>query len=64
MCMTVEALVLFLSILSEDRIELGTNSVTVNAEVGPVVYEKIGTMWCSERPRSEEMLRLVYGDPV
>ncbi len=64
MCMTVEALMLFLSILSEDRLEFGDRRVTVNAEVGPVVYEQMGEMWCSERPKSEEMLRLAFGEPV
>ncbi|GGE47723.1 hypothetical protein [Actibacterium pelagium] len=60
MCISIEALVLFLSFLPQDRILIAEDRVIVNADIGRVVYEPTGDLWCAERPRSEEMLEVVF----
>ena len=50
MCLTTEALALFLSILSEGAIEREPGRITVTAEVRTAVWERQGDTWCTEVP--------------
>lgn len=50
MCLTPQALALFLSMLPSDRIESDTRAVTVLADIGPAVWTPVGDKWCTQAP--------------
>ena len=51
MCLTTQALALFLSLLPADRIETGDHGVTINADAGPATWTLVADKWCTEAPQ-------------
>ncbi len=56
MCLTTEALALFLSILSTGAIIREPGRITVAAEVRTAVWERQGDTWCTEVPDADTSL--------
>lgn len=46
MCLTVEALVVFLNLLPPDIVTTGADMITVHAQTGDTVWEADGDIWC------------------
>ena len=56
MCLTAEALMLFLSILPEDRIDVGFDRVVIRAETRDAVWVAEGERWCTDAPVRTERI--------
>lgn len=54
MCLTAQALALFLSMLPSDRIESDTHTVTILADVGPAIWVPVADKWCTEAPSDHQ----------
>lgn len=50
MCLTPEALFLFISVLSSDIVEVSDERVTIDAEVGLVTWDFFEDQWCTVAP--------------
>lgn len=50
MCLTPEALHLFLSLLSPEIVDVSRDLVIVRAETQNAVWEPVGSRWCTEAP--------------
>ena len=51
MCITSQALVVFLNLISQDMIEITSDTIIVHAETQDTVwYAAAGDRWCVERP--------------
>lgn len=46
MCLTTQAMFLFVSMLSSDIIEPAATHIRINAEAGAVVWQYDGENWC------------------
>lgn len=62
MCLTSEALFLFLSLLSPDIVERSEDRIVVHAEVRDAVWLAREDKWCSAAPRIDAALRLRAGE--
>ncbi|MBV0912297.1 hypothetical protein [Anianabacter salinae] len=58
MCITAEALALFLNLLSPEIIETRPGQVLVHATEGTAVWEKQEDLWCTKAPQDEAAARL------
>lgn len=56
MCLTAEALMLFLSILPEDRIDVGFDRVVIRAETRDAIWIAEGERWCTDAPVRTERI--------
>ncbi|EPX85139.1 hypothetical protein [Salipiger mucosus] len=61
MCLTTQALFLFLSLLPEDRLEVTPDRITVRAEVRDAVWLAKGEQWCTSAPQLDATIRLKRG---
>ncbi len=52
MCLTTQALLLFLSLLPEERIEMTESRVVIRAETGAVIWQYGGEAWCTDSPHN------------
>ncbi|EAQ05006.1 hypothetical protein OB2597_06970 [Pseudooceanicola batsensis HTCC2597] len=52
MCLTPEALAMFLNLLSPDIIDVEPNRITVRAEVRDAVWLATGDKWCTDADRT------------
>ncbi len=50
MCITIEALALFLNMLSPEIVETQPGRVLVHADAGTAVWEERGALWCTDAP--------------
>jgi hypothetical protein len=50
MCLSTQALILFLSLLPRDIVEPTPTDILVQAETGPVVWQQQGDTWCTTAP--------------
>ena len=50
MCLSSQALILFISFLSEEIVHFSSESLLIQAEVGDVVWINRGDAWCTGEP--------------
>lgn len=50
MCLSTQALVLFLSLLPPEIVTPSATDIVVAAEAGPVVWEARADLWCTTAP--------------
>lgn len=50
MCLSTQALVLFLSLLPQDIVEPSVSAVLVRAETGDVIWHLYDDVWCTTSP--------------
>ncbi|MXQ08872.1 hypothetical protein GQ651_13520 [Alphaproteobacteria bacterium GH1-50] len=50
MCITPQALIAFLSLLSPEIVESAPARVVVHADVGPTVWVAEDDLWCTDAP--------------
>ena len=63
MCLTTQAMYLFVSILSPDVVSPSASQILIQAQTGSVVWENYGDLWCIDGPPSEQQqLRRVTDD--
>ena len=62
MCLTKEALLVFLGMLSPDLIDVGEDRIVVRAETRNVIWTVKGEDWCTPGPKLDRSLRLRQGD--
>ncbi|KAJ56672.1 hypothetical protein ACMU_06940 [Actibacterium mucosum KCTC 23349] len=55
MCLTTEALVLFLNLINPQIVTTEPQMITVHAAQGDVVWLAAGDNWCSENLRSDRL---------
>jgi hypothetical protein len=58
MCLTTEALLIFLNLLPPEIIEAGGDRITIHAEAGDAIWIAQGDKWCTNAPQIEASLRL------
>ena len=58
MCLTTEALLIFLNLLPPEIIEAAGDRITIHAEAGDAVWIAQGDKWCTKAPQVEASLRL------
>ncbi len=64
MCLTTEALLLFLNLLPPEIIEMGHDRITVRAETRDAVWIARGDKWCTDAPHIDAAIRTGQGAPV
>ena len=64
MCLTTEALLLFINLLSPQIVELHDDKVVIHAEARDAVWEARADKWCTEAPRIDAALRLKAGEAL
>ena len=57
MCITPQALALFLNLLNFDMITMEEGRITVHAETRPAVWVETGNHWCTMAPQIDRMAR-------
>lgn len=58
MCLSAEALALFLNILAHDIVATEPGRVTVRAEAGDVHWVAVEDRWCTRAPERDRKARL------
>ncbi len=58
MCLTLEALAVFLNILGTDIVTTEPGVITINAETAPAVWVAAGDLWCTQAPQQEFATRI------
>jgi len=64
MCLTTEALLLFLNLLPRDIVEMGQDQIIVRAETRDAIWEAKGDKWCTTAPQLDKTIRLKLGEPA
>jgi hypothetical protein len=57
MCLSAEALALFLNIIAADIVTTDPGRITVHATEGPVAYVSQGDKWCTLPPHLDKAAR-------
>ncbi|CUH63340.1 hypothetical protein TG4357_00614 [Thalassovita gelatinovora] len=58
MCLTPEALALFLNLLNPDIIEAESGQITIHATANKAVWVLTGDHWCTDAPDQDKAARL------
>ncbi|WP_425050105.1 hypothetical protein [Psychromarinibacter sp. S121] len=61
MCLTTEALMLFLSLLPQEIVDISDERIVVRAEVRDAVWQVKGDEWCTQAPKIDAAFRLRQG---
>ncbi|NDR55808.1 hypothetical protein [Aliiruegeria sabulilitoris] len=64
MCLTTEALLLFINLLSPQIIEASDQKIVIHAQTRDAVWEARADQWCTKAPQIDAALRLITGEPV
>lgn len=64
MCLTTQALLLFLSLLPPDIVEMGKSQVIVRAETRDAIWTAKGDKWCTSAPNLDKTIRFKLGEPA
>ncbi|SDI19974.1 hypothetical protein [Aliiruegeria lutimaris] len=64
MCLTTEALLLFINLLSPQIVEIADDRVIIHAETRDAVWEARADQWCTQAPRIDAALRLKAGEAL
>ena len=51
MCLTTEALLLFLNLLPQDIVVMGEDRIVVKAETRDAIWISNGEKWCTDAPK-------------
>ncbi|MEO1679447.1 MAG: hypothetical protein AAFU80_14950 [Pseudomonadota bacterium] len=62
MCMTTEALAMFLNILAFDLIETAPGQITIHADAADAVWIASDDQWCTDAPQIDRMARIDDGE--
>ena len=57
MCLTAQAMAVFLNLLDPAIIDTGADRITVNATVRRAVWVKVDEDWCSDAPKRDRIAR-------
>jgi len=57
MCLTAEALALFLNIIGPEIVTAEPGRITVHAAAGDAQWVAAGTQWCTRAPQTESAAR-------
>lgn len=57
MCLTTEALVLFLNLLAFDRIDVAPDRIVIRATHRDAHWVQVGSEWCTMAPQIDRMER-------
>ncbi|KGM48062.1 hypothetical protein [Pseudooceanicola atlanticus] len=61
MCLTTEALLLFLNLLPQDIVVMGEDRIVVKAETRDAIWISNGEKWCTDAPKIDAAYRLKPG---
>ncbi|MBY6004321.1 hypothetical protein KUV62_10400 [Salipiger bermudensis] len=64
MCLTAEALFLFLSVLPPEIVEVSDTRITVAAETREAVWLAKEDEWCTSAPQIDAAIRLKKGEAL
>lgn len=64
MCLTPQALFLFLSLLPQEIVDRGPDRITVRAELRDAVWLAKGETWCTGAPQIDAAIRLGQGEAL
>jgi len=64
MCLTAEALFLFLSVLPPEIVEISDARITVAAKTRDAVWLAKGDEWCTSAPQIDAAVRLKRGEAL
>lgn len=64
MCLTAEAMLLFLSLLPPQIVDVSHERIVVRAEVRDSVWAAKNEEWCTSAPRIDTVIRLKMGEGV
>ncbi len=64
MCLTAEALFLFLSVLPTEIVEVSDTRITVAAETREAVWLAKEDEWCTSAPQIDAAIRLKKGEAL
>lgn len=62
MCLTKEALLVFLGMLAPELIDIGDERIVVRAETRDVIWTARGEEWCTPGPKLDRSMRLRQGE--
>ena len=63
MCLTTQAMYLFVSILSPDVVSPSASQILIRAQTGTVEWENYGDLWCIDGPPgTQQQVRRVTDD--
>ncbi|MAQ81933.1 hypothetical protein [Psychromarinibacter halotolerans] len=61
MCLTTEALMLFIGMLPAHIVDVSDDRIVVRAEVRDAVWQVKGDQWCTNAPKIDAAFRLKQG---
>ncbi len=64
MCISLEALTLFLALLPSEIVTHEVDRITVHAELRDAVWLAKDDKWCTEAPKIDRMIRFGEGEPA
>lgn len=64
MCISPQALFLFLSLLPAEIVERSESRIVVRAELRDAVWLARGDEWCTQAPQIDRMIRFRQGAPA
>ena len=57
MCMTLEALIVFINLIGPELVESNPGEFIIHASQGDVTWVEAGTEWCTMGPQLDRMAR-------
>ncbi|SEJ51446.1 hypothetical protein SAMN05421762_1216 [Pseudooceanicola nitratireducens] len=64
MCLTTQALMLFMNLLPPEIVELGDDRIIVRAETRDAIWVAKGDEWCTNAPKLDRAIRFKQGEPA
>ncbi len=52
MCMSLEALVLFLNLIGPEKVTTSPDAMVVHATAGPAIWTEVDGDWCTDAPKT------------
>lgn len=64
MCLTTQALMLFLTLLPPEIVDLGEDRITVKAETRDAIWIAKEGEWCTNAPKLDRQIRFRQGEAL
>lgn len=64
MCLTTEALLIFLNLLPPEIVEVSADRIVVRAETRAAIWKRTADQWCTAAPQVDASFRNQTGDAV
>ncbi|WP_407495298.1 hypothetical protein [Pseudooceanicola sp. MF1-13] len=64
MCLTTEALLIFLNLLPREIVEMGTDRIIVRAETRDAIWIAKDDKWCTSAPQLDRTIQFKLGEPA